>query len=274
MKSRNLLLSIVILFIILVLLSVLYPYKKSEKTEIIDSDKYEETSGGLLSKKFCGNNDFCEQEFNENWKCQKIDNNERCVCIITDENNRVCGIDGRTYRNPSEANCLGIDIDYEGDCNGDCLCTALYDPVCGADGKTYSNICYANCAKVTFVHKGECALNFLCVKCINECVLVDSFSDRPKCPGPTENFNCELIGEKCKKIQFAEQEFKTCKNNQEFKCLPVTQGMYDPNPPIVCGCMPIQCPSGQSLIVYFIVSGTWPDGTRKGTGGCSSNLPP
>ena len=119
MKTRNILLVLVIIVIILVLLGVIYSNKKLEKIDKInkiDVSRYEKTSSGLLSISLCENNNFCRQEFNEYWKCQSVDNNERCICILTDENNPVCGVDERNYRNPSEANCLGVEIAYSGNC--------------------------------------------------------------------------------------------------------------------------------------------------------------
>ncbi|MEK6953288.1 MAG: hypothetical protein AABX29_09840 [Nanoarchaeota archaeon] len=77
---------------------------------------YEEISSRLLSKEACENNNYCKQEFNEYWKCQEIDDNERCVCIMTDENDSVCGVNGKTYRNPSGPNCLGVEVAYNGYC--------------------------------------------------------------------------------------------------------------------------------------------------------------
>lgn len=64
-----------------------------------------------------------------------------------------------------------------------------------------------------------------------------------------------------------------CPDGTGYGCAPPTQGEQPPVPPQeVCGCMP-DCPNGQFLIANA-ASGTWPDGSPRGTFTCSVGLPP
>ncbi len=82
---------------------------------------------------------------------------EGCAC--DDVYEPVCGVDGVTYANACQAECEGVNIAQEGECEEDCICIALYDPVCGVDGKTYGNDCEAACAGVDVAYVGECTDN-------------------------------------------------------------------------------------------------------------------
>ncbi|MBX4210384.1 hypothetical protein KW783_00230 [Candidatus Parcubacteria bacterium] len=60
--------------------------------------------------------------------------------------------------------------------------------------------------------------------------------------------------------------------SSNFRCEYVSQGiLFDPDnpPPKVCGCRPAFCPNGQHIIVGT-AQGMWPDGSQKGTFGCTS----
>lgn len=64
-----------------------------------------------------------------------------------------------------------------------------------------------------------------------------------------------------------------CPDGTRYGCSPPTSGAEPPvPPPDVCGCMPA-CPDGLFLIANA-ASGTWPDGSQRGTFSCSSELPP
>lgn len=65
----------------------------------------------------------------------------------------------------------------------------------------------------------------------------------------------------------------SCGAETAFACAPVTQGVPNPDPPIVCGCFPSSCPSGQFLVVNG-GTGIWCTGVQQGSASCSSELPP
>ena len=81
---------------------------------------------------------------------------EDCICLDVYE--PVCGEDGETYSNECYAECAGVEVAYEGECEEEeeCYCPTVYEPVCGEDGETYSNECYAECAGVEVAYEGEC----------------------------------------------------------------------------------------------------------------------
>lgn len=162
MKDKNILPVLVI--IILIFLGIFFFDKTYSNIQKINPENYEKTSEGYLSKETCGNNDYCKKEFNEYWECQIINKGERCICVINDEKNFVCGKDGKTYRNPSELNCLGVEIGY-----------------------------YGGCKKASQNSESRCE------KCGNGCVVLYP-GDSIDCSPATENFECKKIGDECEKF--------------------------------------------------------------------------
>ena len=91
------------------------------------------------------------------------------ICVTTFDINYVCGVDCKTYVNPSVARCKGIEVQCGGECpceddgrenddNEDDLCghTGDINHVCGVDGKTYDNPSVARCNGVEVQCDGEC----------------------------------------------------------------------------------------------------------------------
>lgn len=65
-------------------------------------------------------------------------------------------------------------------------------------------------------------------------------------------------------------DFKKCDDGKTWGCRSISQGAAPPpgySPPTGCGCIPT-CPEGQVLITG-LAGGTWPDGSNKGSFGCS-----
>lgn len=78
------------------------------------------------------------------------------------------------------------------------------------------------------------------------------------------------------KVELEIVDPERCPSGGKFTCGPVTRGMEggpDDPAPIVCGCAPTKCPAGQSMVSSASTE-RWPDGTYKGSYGCSSTLPP
>ena len=89
--------------------------------------------------------------------------------MTTFDINHVCGVDGKSYINPSAAKCKGVEVECGGECpcdddgsgnddNKDDLCITTFDinHVCGIDGETYDNPSVARCKGVEVQCDGEC----------------------------------------------------------------------------------------------------------------------
>lgn len=65
--------------------------------------------------------------------------------------------------------------------------------------------------------------------------------------------------------------FKSCKTGETWACKAITRGeKSDEELPVVCGCIPDECPPGNK---YLIISDTveiWPDNSKKGRFECSN----
>jgi hypothetical protein len=73
----------------------------------------------------------------------------------------VCGSDGKTYQNSCKVKCEnGVEILYRGECNpvvpAYCGCPPTTQPVCGKDHKTYQNPCHSKCMGVEVVSHNKC----------------------------------------------------------------------------------------------------------------------
>ena len=78
----------------------------------------------------------------------------------------VCGVDGKTYPNPSSLKCAKVKLKHKGACKNKnpCFITKDIRQVCGVDGKTYINISFLKCAKVKLRNKGPCKDDCNCNK--------------------------------------------------------------------------------------------------------------
>ncbi len=89
--------------------------------------------------------------------CEALCEGHQEECICPDVESPVCGVDGESYGNPCEAECVGVEVLHPGVCGGEpCICPDVWEPVCGVDGQTYGNPCEAHCAEAHVIHGGSC----------------------------------------------------------------------------------------------------------------------
>lgn len=200
MGSKNIILLLIVLFGILLIINYL-----PEQSDKVISEEYERVDGNLVSKNLFDSDKQCKESFNENWYS---DVQGKCLCDVSSEISLVCGKDGKTYRNLQEVECLGVKVDYKGECvsssvcgNGVCEygeaddlggCGPDADPRClGPPGIV--GTCPQDC---------ENGNDEFCWICGGTCVNFDLDSDSlPPCayfldPG----FECKIVNGKCTKI--------------------------------------------------------------------------
>jgi hypothetical protein len=80
---------------------------------------------------------------------------ETFACACTNIYNPVCGDDLETYLSQCIAECSGVEVLYEGQCNT-CVCPLDYSPVCTENHVVFSNLCTAECHGFSSASLQEC----------------------------------------------------------------------------------------------------------------------
>ncbi len=156
-----------------------------EDVEIEHEGRCSEDCEPVACRLFCDDGFKVGEDGCEICECNEPDP-ESCACPAVEE--PVCGEDGETYGNSCEAECVNVDIAYEGRCRNECTpvacdlfcefgfqtgedgcevcecnegpdpcsCDDVYEPVCGENGQTYGNSCESECQGVGIAHEGEC----------------------------------------------------------------------------------------------------------------------
>jgi len=150
----------------------------------VDGDLEVDIENGCENNNSCSDSMFCFKENCDDPQGECKARPEACPDVWEP----VCGCDAITYGNKCEAQYVGVNVDYEGECstvtscfgNDDCdsdeycylsscaqetgqcnarptLCPDVWQPVCGCDGVTYGNTCLAAEAGVNIDHDGECS---------------------------------------------------------------------------------------------------------------------
>ena len=197
------------------------------------------------------------------------------ACVCPDIYAPECGLDGRTYSNSCQRECLGVPLNYEGECGGNTIesCREAEedlqcDQVCRDVASCFTDQCNqeelfqieASCAEVCLMIEPE----FLCSfgSCFEYAFLLPEFTGQfiecidveQICPDESQGAEyvsydpnaCRLIGE----IDCGEYEsFNSdcgcgCLNNS---CPREDQALYISYEPEICERVSISCPEGSTI---------------------------